>query len=359
MALSRMNHRPVLAGERAAPRFLGVLGVLALLLVASRAGAQETQAIESAPRVVVEAAIQDFGRVARGTVVTRRFQIRNAGDAPLEIERMEFSTPGMRARVGATVAPGASSAVEIDWDTSHYTREAEGSVRLFLNDPATPRLVLTLTGFVVSPVDVEPVPAFYLSQFEGERARQTVTIRNNRDRVLRITGIEQPGEHFSVEVATVDPGRAYAVTATVRPDLPPGRYRDSVVVTTDAEERPRIRLDVNILVKQEVHASVDALDMGEVRIASVRANGSLLELLRQTVILESRATAMTIGRVSCDLPFITLQYEPQGPARRVRLDVGLDPGALRAGTYRGVVSVATGVESRPVVTLPVEVTVRD
>ena len=335
------------------------LGVAAFWLLAACAAAKATQPDETAPRVVVDATIQDFGRVARGTVVTRRFQLRNAGNAPLEIERMEFSTPGMRARVGATIAPGASTAVEIDWDTSHYTREAEGSALLFLNDPATPRLVITLTGFVVSPVDVEPVPAFYLSQFEGERAQQTVTIRNNRERALRITGIEQPAEHFGLGVETLEPGRAYAVTATVRPDLSPGRYHESVVVMTDAEERPRIRLDVNILVKREVHASVDALDMGEVRIASVRANGSLLELLKQTVILESRATAMTIGRVSCDLPFITLHYEPQGPARRVRLDVGLDPGTLRAGKYRGVVSVATGVGSRPVVTLPVEVMLRD
>ena len=134
------------------------------------------------PKAVLDATTHDFGRVSRGTVVTKSFVIRNTGTAPLLIESMQFSTPGMRARVASTIEPGASAELEIDWDTSHYTRDAEGQAILVLNDPELPKLVLTLTGFVVSPIDVEPVPAFYLSQFQGEASAQTVIIRNNRDR---------------------------------------------------------------------------------------------------------------------------------------------------------------------------------
>jgi hypothetical protein len=270
---------------------------------------------------------------------------------------MQFSTPGMRARVASTIEPGASAQLEIVWDTSHYTRDAEGQAILVLNDPDLPKLVLTLTGFVVSPIDVEPVPAFYLSQFKGEASAQTVTIRNNRDRTVQITGTERKGESFTLAVETVEPGRVYAVTATASPDVTPGEYRESALVFTDDPERPKIRLDVNLLVKRDVHASVDAIDMGQVRIAPIRANPSLLDLLRQTVILESRSTDMRITKIESDLPFVTLQYEPEGPAKRVRIDVGLDPRILSAGEHSGSVRIHTSLEAVPLVTLPITITV--
>jgi hypothetical protein len=331
--------------------------VLVLALAILCAGTPVVLAKEGVPKAALDATAHHFGRVSRGTVVTKSFVIRNAGAAPLLIENMQFSTPGMRARVATTIEPGASAELKIEWDTSHYTRDAEGQALLMLNDPDMPKLVLTLTGFVVSPIDVEPVPAFYLSQFRGEASAQTVTIRNNRDRTLQITGTERRGESFTLAVKTVEPGRVYAVTATALPDLAPGEYRESALMFTDDPERPKIRLEVNILVKRDVHASVEAIDMGQVRIASVKANPSLLDLLRQTVILEARSADMRITEIESNLPFVTLQYEPEGPAKRVRIDVGLDPRKLSAGEHSGSVRIHTSLEAVPLVTLPIKMTV--
>ena len=331
--------------------------VLILTLAMLFGGAPAGWTSEAAPRVALDATSHDFGRVPRGIVVTRLFVIRNAGEAPLQIESMQFSTPGMRARVASTIEPGSAAELRIEWDTRQYTRDAEGQATLMLNDPATPKVVLTLTGFVVSPIDVEPVPAFYLSQFQGEASAQTVTIRNNRERELKITGTERQGEKFTLAVETVEPGRIYAVTARVLADVAPGEYRESALVFTDDPERPKIRLDVNILVKRDVHASVGAIDMGEVRIASIRANASLLDLLRQTVILESRTADLKIKGIASDLTFVTFQFDPEGPAKRVRIDVGLDPTKLNPGEHSGSVRIQTNLDAAPVVTLPIKVIV--
>lgn len=329
-----------------------ILALVTLAKVTPAAWAEE-----GVPKAAVDTTTHDFGPVQRGTVVTRSFVIRNAGTAPLLIESMQFSTPGMRARVTSTIEPGASAALEVSWDTSHYTRDAEGQALLMLNDPDLPRLVLTLSGFVVSPIDVEPVPAFYLSQFQGESSTQTVTIRNNQDRLVRVTGTERQGDSFTLAVDTVERGRVYAVTATASPDVAPGAYRESALVFTDDPERPKIRLDVNLLVKRDIHASVEAIDMGQFRIASIRANPSLLDLLRQTVILESRSAGMRITKIESDLPFVTLRHEPDGPAQRFRIDAGLDPKMLSAGEYSGIVRVHTSSKAVPVVTLPIKMTV--
>ena len=135
--------------------------------------------------------------------------IDNAGSTALVIEGMEFSSPGLRARVTQNIAPGKSAELFVDWDTANYTRDAEVQVALQLNDPATPQLVLTLSGFVVSPIELDPVPAFYLSQFAGEASSQVITLRNNTDRVLAVTGTAQEGESFTLAVVPLTTGKTF------------------------------------------------------------------------------------------------------------------------------------------------------
>jgi hypothetical protein len=328
--------------------------MLWLLLAVS---ANALSAEPAVPRVAIDETAYEFGRVPRGTEVTARFTIHNRGTAPLAIEGMQFSTPGMRARVSATIEAGESAPLEIIWDTSQYSRDAVGQAALQLNDPTTPTLVLTLKGFVVSPIEIDPAPAFYLSQFEGESVRQTLTIKVNQDRDVEITGIDRDGHAFDIAVEPVEAGRQYAITATTSADLAPGRYRESAVVHTNDPRRPRIRLEVNVLVKRAVHASVDAIDFGRVRKVAVAANPSLLELLRQTVILEARVPDMQITGLTSDLDFILLKREPMRPAQRVRVEVTLDPDELVPGRHEGTLHIVTDVDGGTELELPITVTV--
>ena len=344
---------PILS--RSAFRLLS-LSLLAAMLTFNRAVATPTEGVAHA---VVKAATHRFGRVARGSVLSGSFVIENVGSIPLTIDRMEFSSPGVRARVAQSIAPGSSAKLVVNWDTANYTRDAEVQVALLLNDPASPQLVLTLSCFVVSPIELDPVPAFYLSQFVGETSSQTITLRNNTERVLKVTGTAQDGDRFTLAVKSVTPGKAFALTATAAPGLQPGKYQESAWVLTDNPDRAKIRLDVNILVKPEVHASVDALDMGRVRLSTIKSNPGVLELLQQTVILESRSADLQVTRIESDLPFMTVHQEPGAAAKRIRLDVGLDPAKLLAGEYTGNVRVYTGSPTYPVVTLPVMMSVAD
>ena len=89
---------------------------------------------EGAPRAVLAATTHSLGRVPRGTVLSERFVIDNAGSTPLVIESMQFSSPGLRARVTQNIAPGKSAEIFVDWDTANYTRDAEAQVALQLQE---------------------------------------------------------------------------------------------------------------------------------------------------------------------------------------------------------------------------------
>jgi hypothetical protein len=331
------------------------LGLVAALMC-SRAMATPA---EGAARVIVRETTHSFGRVERGSVLRRSFLVENAGSLPLTIDSMEFSSPGVRARVAQSIAPGRSANLVVDWDTDNYLRDAEVQVALQLNDPALPKLVLTLSCFVVSPIEVDPVPAFYLSQFVGEPSSQTITLRNNTGRALKVTGTAREGNSFTLAVKPVNPGQTFALTAKARPGLQPGEYQESAWVLTDNSDRPKIRLDVNILVKPDVYASVDVIDMGRVRLSTIEANPGVLDLLQQTVILESRSADLQVMRIESDLPFMTVHREPDHASKRIRLDVGLDRAKLLAGEYTGNLRVYTGLSTQPVVTLPVTMSVAD
>jgi hypothetical protein len=159
---------------------------------------------------------------------------------------LQFSSPGVRARVAQSIAPGSSARLVADWDTANYTRDAEVQIALQLNDPASPRIVLTLGCFVVSPIELHPVPEFYLSQFVGEKSSQTVTLRNNTRRVLEVTGTAQDGDSFTLAVEPVTSGQAFALTATAASGLKPGEYREPAWVLTNDSDRPKVRLDVGL-----------------------------------------------------------------------------------------------------------------
>ena len=53
----------------------------------------------SEPRVAFRPTEYDFGGIRRGEKVTRTFQLRNSGDASLELTGVRFSIPGMCRRL--------------------------------------------------------------------------------------------------------------------------------------------------------------------------------------------------------------------------------------------------------------------
>lgn len=63
--------------------FWGVV-VLGSLLVTNQLFAEETKG----PKLVIKEMQFDFGKVAQGTVVSHVFEIKNAGNEPLIIERV-------------------------------------------------------------------------------------------------------------------------------------------------------------------------------------------------------------------------------------------------------------------------------
>lgn len=307
----------------------------------------------AAPQAVFDTLRQDFGRVDEGTQVTQTFQLRNAGDQILRIEQARFSMPGMRIRVRQEIAPGETAEIKVEWDTRGQSMQVEGQTLLVLNDPALKRVVLTSSGEVLAPIDILPRPALYLSQYSDEPATGSVEIRNNREQPLKIERIEPRGEHFQASLETLEDGKRYRLVVKGTDTAEPGRHREAVVLHTNDPAHPRLHIEVNTLVKADVHVSQESVDFGRLSLAELQRQPDQLELLKQTLIVSNRRGDMRITDLKSGVEGLQLSPAPETPAQAFRIDVGLDLAQLKPGPLAGRIELRTDNPAMASLSIPV------
>ena len=322
------------------------VGLIAGPGVVDPAGAQ-------APRAVVPTTEHDFGTVIQGGKVSHRFEIRNEGDRPLTFRRVDVSAPGMKATFRQVVPPGQKGFVRVDWPTEDLKGEVSGEVTAYLDDPGMPRTVLRVRGRVKPSVEWHPYAAVFFSVFKGESDEQRVRLINQEDRPLTVTRLEPEGQHFTATLDPVEPGKIYDLVVRVPAGTPPGRYLEAVHLYTDHPTRSRLRVAVNVFVKNDVYVSPDVIDFGIVDVAEITAKRAL-GFLAQTVTASKRQGTFAITSVTTDVPGLRLERSPAGASQFFQVRVGLDAEQLRAGTLAGTVRIRTDSEQFPELTVRVK-----
>lgn len=295
----------------------------------------------TAPNASFDTLDSDFGTVKQGQVITQKFTIANKGDAPLRIEKVQFSMPGMKVKVKQEIPPGQSADMKIEWDTSRFTQLVKGQALLFLNDKKQPKVVLTLTGTVISPIDILPFPAVYLSQFTGEHVSRSVTIKNNQDHKFDITKLEPKGKNFSASLKVLELGKQYQIDVVVPPETAIGRYQEALILHTNDKIYPKINIGMNVLVKPDIYITPESLEFGQVNLTKIKENPSILNLIEQDFLVKRKIGDMTVKGISTDVPFLKLTLDPVGKAQNFQIDVGLALDKLAPGKFNGSIILET------------------
>jgi hypothetical protein len=305
------------------------------------------------PIVIVESPDKGFQSIMRGGLITEGFIIRNAGDSVLKFEGIEMSHSGMKIRVKQTVKAGDSVEAVVEWDTQGIAGDVEGIVVLLTNDPLQPRLHLSLKGRIIPPIQILPRPVFYISQFQGEQSETRFTIQNNQEKAVEIERVELLGDHFTAEVKTLEPGRKWSLTVTIPAATPSGRFREALKIHTDDEQHPSLYVQVNVMVKPDVFIDPETVDFGLVSQARILSNPQILEFMTQTIVIGRRDGDMTIKTVQADLPFISVEQEPEGASSGFRLDLKLNPELLKSGKFEGQITLITDDPEYSEIKIPV------
>jgi len=199
---------------------------------------------------------------------------------------------------------------------------------------------VVVKGIVTPPLSIEPIPAVFLSLFKGEKGERLLRVVNNEERPVAVTRVET-GPHVVASLAMVKPGKVFKVAVRPAPDVPVGRYEESLTLKTDNPAASQITLPVHLFVKADLYADPDAVDFGAVRLDQARTPG-VAALLAETLLVKRREGSFEITSVACDLPAVAVTRSPEAPSDSFTIDVRLRPETLRPGKLDGTIPIKTG-----------------
>jgi hypothetical protein len=325
-----------------------------ILLALGFAASLWPSSAQSEPQATLGPTEYDFGGVRRGAKVAWTFRLHNAGHTPLELTGVHFSKPGMTARLPEKVEPGADGTISLEWTTDRVQGSVRGVAVVDTNDPHARSVTLTLTGTVHGPLDIEPVPAVFLSAFRGEDLRRELTLRSNQPGPVTLRLHARDGEHYVANLEPVEPGRSWRLTVKPAPGTPPGRYEETLTIESDDPAIGRLRLAVNVFVKADVYANPDVIHFGEVPLRQIRERPGAAPLLEQPVMIKKRAGTFRIRGIRSDVAALELRVTPASrESRSFRIDAGLRPERLEPGSIEGTIWIDTDDPEFPHVTVRV------
>ena len=343
-------------------RTIGLLALATLLVSCSSphamvpAGAQDSGAAKpgftapgaasKGPKAVFPEARFDFGEVPSGVVVEHDFAVSNQGTAPMSIQRVSMTTPLLATQMPQQVAPGAEGRIHFKLDTANLGGRFEGTILVFLTDPALPQVNLTFAGHIIPAIELSPMPAFFVAGQRGRGNRAGIEIVNHESQPLGIEKIEHTTERFTTQLETLKRGQRYRLTLILKPDGPSGRATDTVLIRTTSKRMPVLKVNANTYLYQRVHTFPDAVDFGTWRIGD--AGGAALTLMTY----QEGGTDFK-AQLSTDIPGLTLKSERGPKGDRYQAEISLISEKIRVGPIKGSIFIDTNDREFPRIVVPV------
>jgi hypothetical protein len=175
----------------------GAIIAVAAVLLAAPGWAQGSK-----PRAVFKETKHDFGKVKQGDVVSCEFVFKNAGGAPLVIERVETTCGCTAALVSEkTIAPGREGKIKATFDTRGYSGRLARYLYLVSNDGENVRRELSLVADIQVPpsarIDVDRYNVDMGLVLEGESPSAKIVIRSAGQRELKVELAHENVQFFS------------------------------------------------------------------------------------------------------------------------------------------------------------------
>lgn len=309
------------------------------ILTVGLIGALETHAADQHAAVFHETRF-DFGSSVQGTLIEHDFVLTNMGKTPLHIGKVTLTPPLLATRIPGEIAPGASAAIHTQLDTSRLQGSFSGELVVLARDDSQ-LAVLAFEGVVVTPIEIAPIPAFFVVGQRGHGAERALDLINHEAQPLRIEEVAHSTDVFTTRLETVEPGQRYRLILSLRPDGPAGKRRDVITLKTSSVATPALRIPAHTYLRERVYVFPDAVDLGALQLSEIRKRPELLEATAQTLMIYQTGGSDFLISVESDLPGLVLNYE-RGPQKdRYEIRVRLDAAPISPGPFRGSIRIRT------------------
>jgi Protein of unknown function (DUF1573) len=213
-------------------------------------------------------ATYDFGYVQPLSKHAMTLVIRNTLSKAVTIRKIVSECTCMSADVPqAAVPPGGEVRIAMDFKAPKQTSVYSKRLLIWTSEPTVGKLVLRVTARIALPLNVKPIPVRAGSLILGQWQRCDLTISNDDDAAIRLTGSESTNVQVAADVAgKVIPGKG-AVTVPIRVKGLEARNSASSLVTirTDCPTQGQLVVPVTYTVLGTYELSWGSMDLGTVR----------------------------------------------------------------------------------------------
>lgn len=321
---------------------------LVMVLAAVRAVA------ESGPSAAVSEPDFRFSQVVSGAVVQHEYALKNNGSAPLRVEKARMTFPLRATQMPAIVLPGEEAVLRFQLETAQLDGLFQGEIVVITDDPANSETRLTFQGDVIPPIQILPLPAFFVASQRGVEKSSHLDILNHLAEPLEILRVENPSSRFKTELETLKPGRHYRVWLTLQRDAPPGRAKEIIRLATSSPTHPELKIPANTLVKERVYTFPDEIDFGLISASRFKAQPELLGRLSKILMIYQAGGNDFQISIRTDVPFLQLRPERSPFQDRYQIEVSIIPGNLKSGSVDGSIVITTNDTEFPLLVVPVK-----
>ena len=257
------------------------------------------------------------------------------------------------------LAPGESTTIDINFNSKQFHGNITKVVHIFSNDPSNSDTSIILLANVFSPLLIDPeTQRMGFSQTPiGTSVTKQVLFTATQAPELEIKAKKSRKGLFEISTINNYEGnpQVSALVITVPEEMPPGRQRDNVRVTTNIEGKAYVDIDLSAWPVLALQVTPDKLNF--------RYKKSFTKTIQ--VFCQTDNASYKITGIECDLPEVELSFEEITPNHQSKVYVKGspiskdDPRAIEAkGRIKGTIKIHTTMKNLPVMEVPVTYMVR-
>ncbi|MBJ6801389.1 DUF1573 domain-containing protein [Geomonas propionica] len=203
----------------------------------------------AAPELSVDRGTFNFGTVAQGKKVQHTFTIRNNGDAPLQIKKLEASCGCTAAKPSTSIIPpGKSAEIEVTFDSGSFSGKVQKTVTLNSNAGKTPVYTFTIEGTVLDQLQVTPRQVSLGAVSSSTATQAKVSVTNNSNVTVKLLNVSATSSSLqirpTIRKAELKPGESGTIEISVQAKPDAKILSGYLHITTSHPQRKEITVPV-------------------------------------------------------------------------------------------------------------------
>jgi hypothetical protein len=219
-----------------------------------------------------EERVHDFGATPRGPLLVHYFHFTNSGKETLTISNVRVSCGCVTASAPVTqVKPGDSSYITAQMDSRRFSGSKSVTVYVQFTSPRFDEISLQVQANGRDDFTMHTGTMAFGQITRGNTPKASVQVTLLGDADWRVTEVKPDSNFVKPTAKLIKRNGAevtYEITATLRPDLPVGKWYTDIWLQTSNPSLSKVRVPLTVDVNAALSATPSVLQFGDVKVGA-------------------------------------------------------------------------------------------